>query len=396
MCCPRTCVARLFATLVCLAVPAAMCGPVQAQPVRVIGFTLLRTDLPGGRHANTRTMRAAVASIDGASQRLVAEELASKPDTSTQFAGWSPDGRKAIIVSAWQSPENAAWEEEHKTFRFNAETRLLDSWLVDVETGKKENPTALNRVSFYNTGLFYWPKDPERLGFTALINGNSHPFKMDLNGGNKVDLTSGKSGFTYGFSSSPDGKRVAYHKDYQVFVANADGSNPVLVKTGNPFNFAPAWSPDSQWVLFVSGEHYNCHPHVARADGTGLRKLADRGGHRGVTEFLDVPDFHNGSSDTPCWATDGKGVFFTARVGEAIELFRVGLEGAPEKLTSSLAGTWHYHPTPSPDGQWLAYGSRRGGVRQMVVRDLATGKETPVTRLTTGHGAMWPHWRPGK
>ena len=29
-----------------------------------------------------------------------------------------------------------------------------------------------------------------------------------------------------------------------------------------------------------------------RADGSGLKKLADRGGYRGVIEFLDVFDFH--------------------------------------------------------------------------------------------------------
>ena len=76
-------------------------------------------------------------------------------------------------------------------------------------------------------------------------------------------------------------------------------------------------------MLFLAGEHYDCHPHVVRADGTGLRKLADRGGYRGVVEFLDVPDFHGGSSDMPVWAPDGKSVFYTAKVGENVELFRV-------------------------------------------------------------------------
>lgn len=375
--------------LFCFACPA-----LRAQDSAELGFTQLRTNLPGGRHANTRTMRAMVTRLDGSAPRPVAEDLVTSPDHWTQFAGWSPDGAKAIILSGWQSPENAAWEEEHKTFRFDAKTRLVDSLLVDVGTGKRENPTAVNRVSFYNTGLFYWPKEPNRLGFTALIQGESHPFRMDLDGAHKEDLTSESKGFTYGFSSSPDGKRVAYHKDYQVYVADGDGSNARQVKTGNPFNFGPTWSADSRWILFVSGEHHNCHPHVARADGTSLRKLGDRGGHRGVIQFLDVPDFHDGSSDLPCWSADGGSVFYTAHVEGSIELFRCTLDGKPERLTTSPAGTWHYHPTPSPDGKWLAYGSRLDGVRQIIVRELATGKETLVTHLKAGSGAMWPHWRP--
>jgi Tol biopolymer transport system component len=113
---------------------------------------------------------------------------------------------------------------------------------------------------------------------------------MDRNGRNKRDLTQDSSGFAYGFSSSPDGLRISYHENYQVYLANADGSDRMHVQTGHPFVFAPSWSPDGQWLLFVSGEHYNCHPHVVKADGTGLRKLADRNGYRGVTQFLDVPD----------------------------------------------------------------------------------------------------------
>src|SRR5213076_863653 len=100
--------------------------------------------------------------------------------------------------------------------------------------------------------------------------------------------------------------------------------------------------------------HYDYHPHVVRADGTGLKKLADRGGYKGGIDFLDVPDFHGGSSDTPVWSADGASVFYTAQVragagagagaGKAVELFRIPLDGKPEQLTKSPEGTLHYHP----------------------------------------------------
>ncbi len=363
-------------------------------PDQLIGYTELQTNLPGGRHANVRTMRATVVKGDGSGRRFIAEELAHEPDTWTQFAGWSPDGSTAIIGRGWQSPKNAQWEEEHKTFRFTPEGWSLDSYLVNLATSKTENVTAVERVSFYNGGLFFWPGDSSKLGFTALIDGNSHPFRMDLDGRNKTDLTKASKEFSYGFTSSPDGKRIAYHKSYQVFLADADGANAVQVPTGQPFNFAPTWSPDGQWVLFVSGEHYNCHPHVVRADGTGLKQLADRGGYRGVVEFLDVPDFHGGSSDTPAWSVDGKSVFYTALVGASVELFRVALDGKPEQLTKSSAGTLHYHPEQSPDGKWLLYGSKRDGVRQLFVLRLTDRAEHRLTELKPGYAAMWPHWQP--
>src|SRR5207253_11458661 len=138
----------------------------------------------------------------------------------------------------------------------------LDQYLVDLATGKLTNLTAVERVSEYNSGLFYWPNNPKKLGFQALIAGNSHPYSMDLDGRNKKNLTKESSEFAYGFSASPDGQRISYHKSYQVYLADADGSNAQRVQTGQPFNFVPQWSPDGQWLLFVAGEHYDCHPYV--------------------------------------------------------------------------------------------------------------------------------------
>lgn len=360
----------------------------------LLGFTEFRTDLLGGRHANVRTMRAMVAKADGSGRRELAAEIVREPDAWTQFAGWSPDGKTAVISRGWQSTENARWEEEHKQFRHTKDGWLVDAFLVELATGRATNITAVERVSNYNGGLFFWPGDDTKLGFTAIIDGNSHPFRMDRDGRNKTDLTKASKEFTYGFSSSRDGRRIAYHKNYQVFLADADGSNARRVDTGQPFNFAPAWSPDGARVLFLSGEHYNCHPHIALADGSGLRKLADRSGYRGVTEFLDVPDFHGGSSDTPVWSADGGNIFHTAKVGKNVELFQVTLDGKSEQLTKSPDGTLHYHPQPSADGKFLAYGSKRSGVRQMMVLRLADRSETQVTQLKAGHAALWPHWQP--
>jgi Tol biopolymer transport system component len=363
-------------------------------PTYLLGFTELRTNLPGGRHANVPTMRAVAMRADGSGRRVLGEELARDADSWTQFAGWSPDGKIAVIGRGWQSPANAKWEEEHRQFRHTKEGWLYDSYLVDLATNKATNVTAVERVSFYNAGLFFWPNDPTKLGFTALLGGSSHPFRMDRDGRNKVDLTKGSNEFAYGFSSSPDGRRIAYHKNYQVYLADAGGANVGHVNTGKPFNFVPAWSPDGKWVLFLAGEHYDCHPHLVRADGSGLKKLADRGGYKGVVEFLDVPDFHGGSSDTPVWSPDGKSVFYTAQVGDRVELFQATLDGKATQLTKSAAGTLHYHPQPSPDGKLLVYGSKRAGVRHLYVMRLADRTERRITNHEAGRAAMWPHWRP--
>ena len=384
-----------FLIVTILLLPA---GPVRsAEPARpgpLVGYTELQTNLPGGRHANVRTMRAMIVNADGTGRRLLAEDLVHEPDAWTQFAGWSPDGKTAVIGRGWQSPENAQWETQHGQFRFTPEGWLLDSYLQEVATGHAFNVTAVERVSFYNGGLFFWPSDSTKLGFTALIDGNSHPFRMDRDGRNKVDLTKESKEFAYGFSSSRDGQRIAYHRE----TIKCSWLTP-MVRT----RFTSKRAKRSILHDLVTGRTMGvislrralqlsstCGP--CRRDGPA--KLAHRGGYRGVIEFLDVPDFHGGSSDVPVWSADGGVVYFTAQVGSNVELFRTTLDGQTEQLTQTPPGTLHYHPQPSLDGQWLIYGSKRAGVRQLFVMLLVNRSEQQITDLSVGRAAMWPHWQP--
>jgi Tol biopolymer transport system component len=362
------------------------------RPANLIGYTEGRNDLREGQFANWVTNRACLVRADGSGRRVLAEELARKENAWTQFGGWSPDGKQAVVLSLWESPENAAWERANKTFRMT-EGWLVDTCLLDLATGKITNLTAVDRVSIYNTGLFFLP-DASGYGFTPLINGVSKPYLMDLDGRNKRDVSGKDGGFTYGYSASPDGKRITYHENYQIYISNLDGSDKRRIETGNPFNFVPQWSPDGEWLLFVSGEHYNCHPHVVKKDGTGLRMLADRGGYRGVVERLKHPDFHSESSDLPVWEKDGKAVYYTAKVGKSIELMRVTLEGKIEQLTNSASDVQHYHPSPSPDGRWVLFGSDRNGAMQLYVARADGTQARTVTNVPAGSCAMHGHWQP--
>jgi len=250
-------------------------------------------------------------------------------------------------------------------------------------------------VSNYNAGLTPWPGDPARATFAPLINGIQHPFVMDSDGRNKKDLSSGQEGFTYGCSVSPDGLRITYNKDYLVYIADKDGANPRRVdeKPAHTFQFVPTWSPDGKWILFLAGEHYNCHPHLVRADGTGLRQLADRGGYIGVMEPLKFPDFHSSSSDVPVWSPDSRWVYYTATVGETMELMRVSIAGKEEQLTHSRPGVAHYHPKVSPDGRLIVFGSTRDGAGAQYVAN-ADGRDIhPITKPAPGRVQMHAHWQ---
>jgi TolB protein len=325
-----------------------------------IGYTELRTNLPGGRHPNQATMRACLVQADGTKRRLLAQELTEKPHSWSQFTGWSPDGKLAIIVHASNHPDNAALEEKQRDFRF--EGRAGASYLFNMATEELTNLTA----------------------------------SMDLDTRNKKDLAKKLGNLVHGVNISPDGKRLAYEdRSYRLFLADADGGNAQHIKTGHSFNFIPMWSGDGNWVLFLAGEHYNCHPHVLRKDGKELRKVGDRKGYKGVVDFLDVPDFHQGSSDLPCWSPDSKWIYYTAKIGKSVEIMRTTLDGKEQQLTHSKPGALHYHIAASPSGQWLVFGSTRSGVRQLYVMPASGGEALPITSMQPGQAAMWPSWQTG-
>ncbi len=365
------------------------------KPLPWIGYTQLRTNLPGGRHANVKTMRAMMVRTDGTSARELLAQQIENENSWTQFAGWSPDGKRAIIGLGWQDPANAKWEEEHKTFRMEEGRWRLDSLLFDPLQKTVLNVTGIDRVSHYNGGLFFLP-GTRQLGFTPLIKGISRPFVMDPDGKNKKDVSGSGGGFAYGYSASPDGTRLSYHENYQIYISHANGSSKKMVETGNPFNFGPLWSPDGKSLLFLSGKHGASNPFLVGSDGKGLRKVVDLGGYKSSMAFLDVFDFHEGSSDLPIWSLDSQSIFHTVQRGDRVELCQTTLAGNTTLLTKSEAGVLHYHPQTSPDGKHLVYGSKRLGVRQLFVMDLATKKEHQVTNLKIGEGAMWPHWQKEK
>ena len=361
----------------------------------VIGYTDMQCDDPRGQFYNGRTSRAMVVRADGTERREIGVSLITRPNTWTQFAGWWSESQATVHIS-WESEENYLWEREHKTFRMTEGNWLVDCCLVDITTGTVKNLTMVERVSNYNVGVRPWPGDPTRATFAPLINGIQHPFVMDSDGRNKKDLSSGKDGFTYGCNVSPDGQRITYNKSYLVYVAEKDGSNPRRVDEDpkHTFQFIPTWSPDGQWLMFLAGEHHKCHPYLTRSDGTGLRKLADRGTYIGSFEPLKHPDFHSAGSDLPVWSPDSQWVYYTAQVGPSVELMRVSLSGQVQQLTHSRPGTEHYYPEVSPDSRLVAFGVRLNGAAALYVADADGRNARPITAPTPNHVQMHPKWRP--
>lgn len=161
----------------------------------------------------------------------------------------------------------------------------------------------------------------------------------------------------HGASWSSDGKFIAYCKDQDLYVANADGSQPRKLASFTGLPFQPVWSPD--------GERLRFYLYDTTRDSGRLWQISVDGSNPHPL----FPRWH-ASAEACCgvWTPDGKYFVFQATHDGFTGLWVLSENfGAlarrtpePEQLTSDPMN--FLGPLPSPDGKRLyAIGEQKRG-----------------------------------
>ena len=209
--------------------------------------------------------------------------------------------------------------------------------------------------------------------------GNFDVWAVEPDGTGLRQLTT-STGFDSLPAYSPDGAKIAFVKDGDIAVMNADGSGQVDLQ--QPGNF-PFWSPDGSRVGFTSGSTV----WVADADGSGEVAVAD------------VPGAIVRDGD---WSPDGTRILFSAYPAGAtattFDLYVAPADGsAPATALTPLAPLDQLEGDWSPDGTRIVYTQEPPG--QMVDGDLrvVNADGTNDTLLLDGdatHQYEYPEWSP--
>jgi Tol biopolymer transport system component len=275
--------------------------------------------------------------------------------------------------------------------------------------GLEGTPRRLTPRTVGNFQGITWSRDGSRLVYSNFVepperlwsvpaSGSSPPERLELAGTGALDPTASRASERLAFSSehnpfdediwilergkparslvahtgmdsfpelSPDGRRLAFAAwspgdRFLVFVANADGSNPVALATGAGLHQgSPAWSPDGRRIALDAG----------RPGKTGVIFAVDSDGGA-ARQLTDSP----GDAARPTWSHDGRWVYFSSNRSGRNEVWRVPSEGGDAEQVTHTGG---FSPTVSPDGRTLYY-LRQESRSPLFARPIAGGEERQV------------------
>jgi tetratricopeptide (TPR) repeat protein len=172
------------------------------------------------------------------------------------YPSWGPDGTQLVLASTRESDRR--W-------------RIFTTWAGGIADGAQ---VTLGQAPAWSRqgAIAYHGCDPR--------GGSCGLWKVAPNGGGAAPLTTSESDTAPAWS--PDGTRLAFMSardgNWEIYMMNADGSQPTRLTSNGSNDGLPAWSPDGSTVAFVSD----------RGGAWGLYAVAASGGE--AAKIWDTPN----------------------------------------------------------------------------------------------------------
>lgn len=180
--------------------------------------------------------------------------------------------------------------------------------------------------------------------------GNIEVYSIDLNSKELKKIAGDVGGLSHEESPcwSPDGTRIAFTStrdgNQELYVASADGSEPLRLTSDPAIDAHPAWAPDGKLIVFSTNRWGDLELATIQPDGTNLTRLTDS----------------HGLDDYPAWSPDGMRLAFASNRDGQLEIYVMKSDGSePHNVTQSE--DVENFPAWSPSGDLGFISGRDGG-----------------------------------
>lgn len=255
----------------------------------------------------------------------------------TQLAVMHPDGSGRRRVTnddrGYINPAIAPDGRRIAASRFTNDNTFEGLYLMNADGS---DPTLLVHRSFFD-GQAAWSPDGARIAFQSFDEGPfgalAKIFVINVDGTGLRQLSppideQNEWFFDEGPTWSPDGGRIAFTRNSQLYLINADGSGFTLVQNEDGA-FNASWSPDGTRIAYQSMNPWG-DVHVRNVDGSNLVAVTANTAQEGE----------------PKWSPDGRRLVFERVLGGRFQFFVINADGTGETRLSF--GPADYNPAWSP------------------------------------------------
>lgn len=272
----------------------------------------------------------------------------------------------AVVALTAPALSHAAYPGKNGKLAIEGDTRP-GIWTV------KPNGDALKRLTGKKGFPFNpsWSPNGRWIAFTR----SGSLWKMRANGSHRHRLVRGVPSDVDGnISWSPNGRKLVFDKKEDLWTVHANGTKAKPIAKTADVEASPAWSPKGGAIAFQFRD-------AVTAD-TELRLIKPNG-----TGETSIPNTKNGAE--PDWSPNGNRLAYQAP-GTGIVLIKP--DGMGQRIFQKNGKYFVGDPAWSPDGKQIAYAHNRGTSNTQIARKpVAGGKEHVVIRR---HHWFSPSWQP--
>ena len=297
--------------------------------------------------------------------------LTSGGDTESIPLAWHPDGQKILFVTL---------------YLFDQEILGSDIFVMDNNGENIINLTQTPEMEMSAS----WSPDGGQIVFDREVGEDeSAIFIMEADGQTPQRITF-EPGRNFSPSWSPDGDKIAFLSDRnrapRIYTMDTNGQNvQQIAHHQRVFDGPPAWSPDGRWIAFMSGDNQG---------GWGLYVTDPQGHNENLIVHSTRPLVYAITWNRPAWSPDSQHLIYVVEEQNSEGLMKIGIDGdMPTQLKTGELVNW-LSPVWSPGGNHLLFSAREAREPLVLVeyRMLLMNLDTSQKHAFVLPGAFEKDW----